>query len=433
MIEIVTLFLGLVTGTQPVELAVSPGVAGVEVRLDGELVEVLESAPWRLEVDLGEALLPHELVAVALDDGGRELGRARRWVNIDLPRIEVDGRAPAGGLTPLPIVFEQDRVPPPDELGAWLRAGGEPIAVSGVETGPAEVVIVQDPRTRPALEPLARLYLSYRLDQIGFPVEVPDPAAESWHPDLLRLPEKEFRQAAREAFSTSTNTPESRQIGLLWKGYLALGGLGDETRVRFVSPLAAPISRTTEQRNLFMQSVSVPDAGLFWLARELPPMSFAYRIADAVAVAGREVHAAGRRRAVVLLLHGDPGDQSLYPAAAARDYLRALRVPLFVWSVSRADVPAGWGEPRFIGFPGSEEGKRVRSRGLGETYERVAEATGELRRELARQRIVWLSGEHLPHRIELVGGTAVGRPAGVEPRPEGGRRDGRERGKKEQP
>ena len=123
MIEIVTLFLGLVNGPQPVELAVRQGAAvQVEVRLDGQVVKRLKSPPWRLEVDLGEALAPHELVAVAYDESGRELARARRWINIDLPRAQIDGQAPPGGLTVLPVVFAADRIPSPDEMGAWFLA-----------------------------------------------------------------------------------------------------------------------------------------------------------------------------------------------------------------------------------------------------------------------------------------------------------------------
>ena len=47
MIAFVTLFLGLVTGQQVVEVAVSGPVVTVELRLDGELVRTVSGEPWK--------------------------------------------------------------------------------------------------------------------------------------------------------------------------------------------------------------------------------------------------------------------------------------------------------------------------------------------------------------------------------------------------
>ena len=46
MIELITLFLGLLTGPHPVELAVGDAVATVELSLDGRQVARLEGPPW---------------------------------------------------------------------------------------------------------------------------------------------------------------------------------------------------------------------------------------------------------------------------------------------------------------------------------------------------------------------------------------------------
>lgn len=53
MITFVTLLLGLTTGVWPIEVAVGPGVAAVELRLDGRTVATLTQAPWKASVNLG--------------------------------------------------------------------------------------------------------------------------------------------------------------------------------------------------------------------------------------------------------------------------------------------------------------------------------------------------------------------------------------------
>ncbi len=88
MIEIVSLFLGLVVGENPVKLDASRAVATVELRLDGAIVERLEEPPWETVVDLGAELAPHELVAVAFDQRGREVDRDRVWVNLAQKRVD---------------------------------------------------------------------------------------------------------------------------------------------------------------------------------------------------------------------------------------------------------------------------------------------------------------------------------------------------------
>jgi hypothetical protein len=422
VIEIITLFFGLVSGPQPVKLTVGPQAAEVEVRLDGRIVDRLTAPPWNLEVDLGEALAPHELVAVARDETGRELARARRWINIDMPRVEIGGRAPPGGLTPLPVLFAADRIPATGEMGAWFLADGEPLAVDATHTGTAEVVVVQDPATKAGLEELARLFLFHQLDRLGVPAGSPRADSSAWNRELLRLPQKEFENTALEVLGVPDTAPESRQIGRLWRAYHGFAHLGEETEMRFISPLAAPVSRIEGQRRLFAQSAGVANVGLLWLAEKVPPMGFAYRVADAVAIAGFEAHAGGRRRAVVLLLNGETSDDSLHAAAAVRDYLRALRVPLFIWTLSPVATPPVWGEARFIGVERRGRNRSIRPGMISEALDRLGEATAELRRELENQTIVLLRGEHLPHRIQFGAAAAGARPAGLEmPTGQGGR------------
>ena len=416
MIEIVTLFLGLVSGPQPVELAVGAPATAVEIRLDGELVERLTSPPWHLEVDFGEDLSPHELVAIARNEAGRELARVRRWINIDMPQAVVGGVEPPGGLTPLPVVFATDRSPAADAMGTWFLADGRPLAVSAVHAGPAELGGGAGPsyEARPGADGAAIPGLSPRTPRrpgraaadrlAGLEPGAPANAAGG-------VPAR--RSGAVRRGGQPPGKPADRSPG--GRSTTDLLGLGDETRVRLISPLAAPVSRTERQRYLFARrSAGVADAGLLWLAETLPPMGFACRVADAVAIAGREAHAGGSRRAVLLLLNGATRDDSLHAAAAVRDYLRDLRVPLFIWTLSPAATPPAWGEARFIGLPRSSGGRSIRRVAIGEALNRLGEAAAELRRELENQRIVLLDGEHLPHQIHLAAAAAGARPAGLE-------------------
>ena len=72
-----SLLIGLLVGVQPVAVDVLPSLpaASLVVTLDGRTVARLTRPPWAAEVDFGEALRPHELVATALDRSGREVGR----------------------------------------------------------------------------------------------------------------------------------------------------------------------------------------------------------------------------------------------------------------------------------------------------------------------------------------------------------------------
>ena len=415
MIEIVTLFLGLVTGPQPVELTVGPAATEVEIRLDGRLLERLTTPPWELVIDLGEALAPHELVAVARDETGRELARARRWINIDMPRVAIGGRAPPGGLTPLPVAFAGERTPAAHEMGTWFLVDGHPLAVSTVHQGPAEVLVVQDPRTRYGLEDMARIFLGYQLHRLGIPDKATRSDSPDWDPELLRTSRAAFREAALKLFHVADNVPESLQIDRLWWAYNEFADLGAETTVRFISPLAAPVSSSAGQRHLFAGSAGVANVGLFWLVEKVPPMGFARRVADAVAIAGREAGGSGRRRAVVLVLGSESRDDSLYAASVVRAYLRALRVPLFIWTLSPDKTPTAWGEATFIGLQTSGWSKSIDQADLDEAFDHLGNAASALRRELGSQRIVLLNGKHLPQRIELAADAAGARPAGLEP------------------
>ncbi|MBP7677119.1 MAG: hypothetical protein KBB14_12425, partial [Thermoanaerobaculia bacterium] len=87
MIAFVTLFLGLFYGPAEIELSAAPGVARIELYVDGDLVSEL-TGPWVAKLDLGPEIVPRELVAVAKDAEGRRVGEVRQWINRPRPGAE---------------------------------------------------------------------------------------------------------------------------------------------------------------------------------------------------------------------------------------------------------------------------------------------------------------------------------------------------------
>src|SRR5258706_2358792 len=85
-----SLFLGLITGTQSVDLQVDAAVKSVRIELRGREVAHLDKAPWSARVDFGSALTPGELTAVALDSNGREIARTSQLINLSRPPAEME-------------------------------------------------------------------------------------------------------------------------------------------------------------------------------------------------------------------------------------------------------------------------------------------------------------------------------------------------------
>jgi hypothetical protein len=406
-IVFLTLFFGLISGPYPIELGVDGPAAAVEVQVDGQSAGLIQGPPWKATVDFGPALQPHHLVARALDVQGHELGRAEEWANLPHPLTKVnivlerDGDNPPkaasvvwknlageevrsvtltfdgervkldrdrrgalpkhdlkslhtldaqvvfksyrkvrreltyGGeygsevsteLTGVPVRLTAGKMPSPQQLGAWLTAEGKPLSVNAVEEGPAQLFVVR-----------------------GF---------------------------FEDAF-----TPKAAKLRNL-TGQI----LGETDQYLFVSTAAQRIS------DLFLITAPAPygrGGDLFrsirkWRVPE--PAPGAIRIADAVATAGLAAMRENRRRAVLLLLAGDPEDASLYDPATVRHFLASLRVPLFVWYL---------GTPR----PGSTAAA-WNAQEVVQTWHVAAESE-RIRKELDSQRIVMVDGRHLPQSIAL--------------------------------
>jgi hypothetical protein len=387
----VTRLLGLMNGSRDVEVQVDPRVATVEVRLDDQEVATLRGSPWKTKVDFGVELVPHELTAIARDAEGRELARDTQAINVARPLAELgalfrrhDGRLVAdirwqhlSGQAPKAMSVKLDgktisgvvartvnlRDVSTSELHVLdvevefidgVKARKEIVFGGVTEEIPAEltpiVVHVREKGRRDAaacFRVKGQAVAASAVEDAPASVLVvrdPDPETAVWQ--LLMRRERSKRSLPDAAFRVPRST------------------------TRFVWPVASG----TGGADMFLTSGEFKEShGLRWLlARVVGPNGKGRRMADALAVAGSESLHAGTRRVVILLL-GKESDDSRYRPATVRRYLASIGVPLRVWSLTGKRADPAWGEVEDVSSP-----------------EFLRDATDRLRRELARQRVVWL-------------------------------------------
>ena len=436
MVEFLSFFLVLTTGSKPIELTVTPPVARVEVLLDGRQIATLTGRPWAFMCDFGVEPEPRELVIIGRNAEGREIDRATQWINLGVQpararmsfkeddegriryvglswesigqkrpeaiEITFDGEplavedprhvplpdydpdvahfvgatvrfadqvtrldASFGGeygeelsteLTALPVMLAPGtRMPSRKNLGSWFLKDGRALEVQAVDRGPADVLVVRDPAAQRRLEQLAAA------------------AIARWRRPLSGAEIRRRREESRP--------PPGDVL------------FSHNTHLRFVAPYAVPLyAQGGITSDLFARSEwhGAEDTGLLWLTHQVQPRGFPFELAEAVAIAGMTAHASSRRRAVLVILDGEPDDASDYSPAAVRKYLSLLRVPLDVWTTAPGTRSA-WSGARYVG-------DRPRRPGSVESFHA---AVRDLDRDLQRQRIVWLRGRHLPHEVEL--------------------------------
>jgi hypothetical protein len=433
-IAFVTLFLGLALGPHPVELAVDGPVAAVELRLDGAVAGRIEKPPWKGEIDFGSALVPHELVARALDAEGREVARTRQWVNLPRPAAEVE------------IVLEGAGHPSRARLTWQSRTGEKPTSVELTLDGQPLALGPDGRAALPAYDPESAHVLSAELhfpsnvvarrdavfggkygsevstDLTAVPVRVRrgklteasmrGRLLAGGTPLAVAAVEKEPAEVfvvrdlgAGEALDELGEVRKKRTVQGQGMGqrlsiehdYLRYEiGLRREDEVRFIFPVPRMYSASGQRAELFdwSRAFTLRDGGMHWLLTRLESPHGApgdQRLADAVAVAGIQALSGSRPRAVVLVLGAAPEDASRCDPATVRRYLDSIRVPLFVWSVEKnaaaSPALAAWGKVEDVS-----------------TLTRFRAAVARLRDELESQRIVWVEGTHLPQSIRLGAG-----------------------------
>jgi hypothetical protein len=431
MISFLTLFLGLIAGSQPVEVSVAGRVAAVEFLLDGASAGRPERPPWFSRVDFGTELEPHELVARALDEKGLEIGRARQWVNLPRPPAEIEillerdekGRAVAGRLAaesllgpkPLSLSASFDRKPVRISEGRRfeiplydadsthlltvsadfsngvrtrrdLVLGGHSSAVSSELTA-IPVRLSADTASPPEPASLGGAFVKNgsRLAVV---------AIEHGAAQVLIVRALSADEALGKLGRGGRTTIDQTQIGAVPvyepEAMRFQMSLPEEDHVRFVWPRARAVPAANPPAELFDTSheFTAKDGGLHWLLTRVyhPARVEAHpRFADAVAIAGLQAVGSHGRRAVILVIGKKGADDSRHEAASVRRYLTKLCVPLFVWSLDKSGSgAAAWQDAEDIS-----------------TLPKLRTAFERFRKALDAQWIVWLSGEHRPQDIGL--------------------------------
>ena len=416
------------TGVHPVEVAVDPAAASVEIFLDGESIGIATAPRWRVQCDFGKRLQPHELVAVALDQEGLELGRAYQLVNLPRADAEVEILLEDGGpeaQNALRVIAEsKERLEP---LAVFVTVDGVPLRRSGdgrfmlPDHDPRQVHIVgaevhfPDGVTARADVTFGGTYGSRVTTEL---TAVPIVTERRQQPEaadlqgLLRVRGERVPVAAVEkpgariyvvrdhetwpALRRMGYAVNRRSIGARGRSWRPLGDTGahpetseeipaDKDRFYLVVP------NPTRSRGLalfpIIEPFQIKRYGMPWLSTHIlsPEASVTgQRLGEAVAVAGVRAVRGGCPRAVVLVLSEGAVDRGSFQPEAVREYLHALRVPLVVWSTDGGQVVTDWGPAEDV----SSEG-------------RLNKASKRLLKDLGRQWIVWVEGRHLPSDIEL--------------------------------
>ncbi len=464
MIEILTIFLGLVIGPHPVELAVDPSVAGVNLKLDGTLAAELSEPPWQALVDFGPELAPHQLEAVALDGKGDVAGRAVQDVNRPKPEAEAviflerdpQGRPVAARVTwetvvdmrPIEIAVTFDGEPlevanlerfalpklPGEgfhflqvdlqfagDISAHTQAafGGKYLDQAEAQLTAVPVVFAKGKARKPA--DLAGWFVRNGSPQAVVAVEKGPAEIIVVRADGVRDVSGSLGQegfglgsgvvgASGGVSATEGSMPSGAgPVASANERNLRALAFGSEERLRVLLPKSREIRHEVATHRAFVVSprITTKEGGLLWALTQdyyAPGLSSTERIADAVAVAGMRAAWGNRRRAVVLALAADRPDLSVLSAASVRGYLRTLDVPLFVWYFEPQDAAArGSSEAVLHGWP---EAERIGS------FRDLKNAVRNLRKSLDEQRVVWLAGSYAPESIRLAKGAQAER-AGI--------------------
>ena len=420
MIAFVSLFLGLITGPQVIELAVSSEVVAVEIRLDGETVGELHSPPWQLDLDFGEKLTSHRLTAIARDARGEPVDVAVQLLNVPRSAVELeillDGwrhgvprhgrliwhaveqlepKQLAVSLDGQPLVLDDDESFELPGLAAdTVHFLSAEIELTGNRTATAEAIfggafgstvrteltavpIVADGRL-PTLDGL-RGWFSKDGEDLNVVAFEDGPA------EVIFVREEALRERLIAISRSLRGNLGSRSYQFV--------GLVEPDTVRLLSPRAKEVTHARVQYSIFPISApwTVKDAplpDLLWALEFSDPGHHLYGLNDAIAAAGLSAAASQKRRAVVLVTADCAAAQGDRSSETVRQYLEELQVPLHVWMIEPKPKRQAAG-----GFCADVENVS--------TARRLLRAVKNLRRTVKQQRIVWVDGRHLPREIGL--------------------------------
>ena len=410
-----SLFLGLVSGRQPVALQVNGAIKSVHLVLGGRDVAVMTAPPWRLVVDFGSDLAPRDITAVGFDASGNEIARATQILNLPRPAAEFEiALEPEGGEAPTGLSLPWRHLTHSKPNRTMVTLDGKPLPVDERLHARLPRLDITVPHVVAAEMHfddgfLARRELvieSIRSDSVGAqltPILVLETAPKhppQWDGCMARADGTPVRIAAVEkprALVIVVRDPDPREVQTALDPFTRARGsfpsealrriaqLDRDTTERMLWPVAQRFSHGTDETSVLFEPSPDFDAsiGMLWLltshyggddAHDVPR-----QFTDAVAVAGVRAITGAQRRAVVLVLSTN-ADSSGYRPAAVRRYLASIGVPLFVWSViaPRPDLAAIWGEVGDIS-----------------SLQKLSKAVARVRQTLEPQRIAWVDVDPL--------------------------------------
>jgi len=407
VITFLTVYLGLIAGRQPVEMRVDPSVAMVRILLDGQNADTLAAPPWRVIVNFGPTIQPHELVAVGLNQKGDEITRTTQFINLPRPTAELEieldrdakgvpKRATLSGfhvsyaevrratlkLDVIPLRLDRTfhtSLPPidmkrPHVLSAEMKFADGTVARREVvfggefaESMPTQLTPTAVTRAGATDKPVGDdCFVSN-----GAPLRINGVEKPSATLIIVRDPDPTEISAAllfTAIFNGRVDTAALRTAAPLER----------DTTMELMSPAADRVVAPDKPTAILFPSFPNPDTkeGVYWFLTSTKIRGTTgdtpRRWADAVAVAAVKAVSSGRRRAVLLVLGNKP-DNSFHSPATVRQYLAAIGVPLFVWSVFGRPGDPGWGEAEDVS-----------------TLEKLEAATEKIRGALDTQRIAWI-------------------------------------------
>jgi hypothetical protein len=420
-IVFLTLYLGLISGRQPVTLQVGPEVKSVRILLDGKEAATLKAPPWSAIVDLGTGFVPRGLVAIGYDRDGDEIARTSQTINLPRPSAE------------LTIALQSDDKGIP--IGATLRweqvYAAKPtratISVDGTTLRVDEQFHTRLPKLDPNHPHVIEAELRFADGVVARRelVIAGGPVGDSISTELtpVAFSGKPLRATLDGCLSVNGNAVQTRavetpdaqvlvvrdpdvsgllreldpthRLGLSFRELQSMRyrlPLDGGTKMSYTWPVAMHLEAAGHiPSNVFQRSaiVSSREAGMFGFlmlsygeatgSRWASQPNTNLRYADAVAVAGLNASSGAHRRAVVLVLSQDADHSTMAPAAVRR-YLEAIGVPLFVWSLSgpRPDLAKSWGEVDDVS-----------------SMKLISAAVDRLRASLASQHVVWVASDPL--------------------------------------
>lgn len=408
-----TLFLGLISGPQRVDLQPGPAVKSIRILLDGKQVAALTHAPWNATVDFGPSIAPGDLVAIGYDARGDEVGRASQTVNLPRPFADfvIAVKNDANGA-PVSAELRWEHLQGAKPVKSSLKVDNKIVPLDAGLRAKLPRLDPNQPHVLAASVQFEDGFVSRRELVIGGGVG--DTADALLTPVAVRQTAGEAQQSNPSGCFTSGGSPVRvsavekseahvivvvdpdprdavKALNLTMTPSMMLGPSVVEERHLFSLPtgiwlqLLWPIAeryKTTSNTSAVMfppsTFVDAAQGGMLWFLTRAYSGHFdkdAPRLfADAAGAAGLDAITGGHRRAVIVVLDHQ-NDSSSHDAGSIRAYLSTIGVPLYVWSVTGPrPEPTGWGKVDDISSPA-----------------KLKVAVDRLREDLESQRVAWLA------------------------------------------